>query len=61
MIVKCWLKDKSKNIAKESEVSKPFMVNYDIHDVAGGVQLVGNGCSNHMTSMKSRFKGLDEA
>lgn len=60
MKAKCLFKDKRVNLAEENGVSNLFMVDYDANNVIDNIWLVDSGCSNHMTSLKSLIKELDE-
>ncbi|KAL4354891.1 hypothetical protein GQ457_06G009200 [Hibiscus cannabinus] len=54
--VNCWYKDENKE-----EERKLFMAIYNVDDVSNDVWFVDSGCSNHMTSVRSMFKDLDES
>ncbi|KAA8536856.1 hypothetical protein F0562_029334 [Nyssa sinensis] len=60
--VDCWYKEQQVNYAAENgkESSKLFMTYFDPNNKSSDVWFVDNGCSNHMTGMKSLFKELDE-
>lgn len=64
--VDCWTRQKDgkkqANITEEiKKGSKLFMSNFFTDDSPSGVRFMYNGCSNHMSRIKSLFKELDES
>lgn len=63
----CWTKQKDEqkeaNFAKsvEEEESNLFMAQSSVIGGMNGLWFIGSGCSNHMSSMKSLFRDLDES
>ncbi|XP_039137400.1 uncharacterized protein LOC120274929 [Dioscorea cayenensis subsp. rotundata] len=58
----CWYKDIAVNVVEEeAKVTHLFMADSGLDDQHEDVWLLDNGCSNHITGIKSLFQTLDES
>ena len=58
----CWYKPEEAKFAEANDEEEfLFMTSSNLVDSAKEVWYVDNGCSNHMTGDRSKFKSLDES